>query len=95
MAKVTNKLEVTLPKTIADKFGIRPGDEVEWIATPDSIQIVLTDRSAPLDLESRLRMFDEATRRQREREAKRSLARVEKVGRGWTREDLYDRARPD
>jgi AbrB family looped-hinge helix DNA binding protein len=28
MAKVTSKLQLTLPKAIADRHGIRPGDEV-------------------------------------------------------------------
>ena len=32
MSKVTSKLQVTLPKTIADRYGIQPGDEIEWSA---------------------------------------------------------------
>ena len=31
MAKVTSKLQVTVPKAIADHYGIRPGDEIQWI----------------------------------------------------------------
>ena len=30
MSKVTSKLQVTLPKAIAQAHGIRPGDEIEW-----------------------------------------------------------------
>ena len=30
MAKVTSKFQVTVPKTIADHYSIRPGDEIEW-----------------------------------------------------------------
>ena len=30
MAKVTNKLQVTVPKAIADRFGIRPGDDITF-----------------------------------------------------------------
>jgi len=28
---VTSKLQLTVPQAIADQYGIRPGDEVEWI----------------------------------------------------------------
>ena len=28
MAKVTSKLQLTVPKAIADQYGIRPGDEL-------------------------------------------------------------------
>lgn len=94
MAKVTSKLQVTLPKAIADRFGIRPGDEIEWIATGDSIRVVPAGRLVPVaDLELRLRLFDAATERQRRRQATppgRKAAR----DRGWKREDLYDRGRP-
>ncbi|MEK7258043.1 MAG: SUMF1/EgtB/PvdO family nonheme iron enzyme, partial [Bacteroidota bacterium] len=34
MAKVTSKLQVTVPKIIADQYGIRPGDEIEWVTIP-------------------------------------------------------------
>jgi AbrB family looped-hinge helix DNA binding protein len=30
MSKVTSKLQVTIPKALAVKYGIRPGDEVRW-----------------------------------------------------------------
>jgi AbrB family looped-hinge helix DNA binding protein len=29
MGKVTSKLQVTVPKAIAQRYGIRPGDEIE------------------------------------------------------------------
>ena len=31
MPKVTSKLQLTVPKKIADQYGIRSGDELEWI----------------------------------------------------------------
>ena len=31
MAKVTSKLQVTLPKALADQYGIEPGDEIGWV----------------------------------------------------------------
>jgi AbrB family looped-hinge helix DNA binding protein len=31
MVKVTSKLQITIPKRIADEFGIRPGDQLEFV----------------------------------------------------------------
>jgi len=31
MARVTTTLQVTFPKAVAEQFGIRPGDEVDWV----------------------------------------------------------------
>ena len=41
MAKVTSKLQVTVPKAIADRFGIRPGDDIEWRAEGNAIRVLL------------------------------------------------------
>jgi len=90
MAKVTSKLQVTVPKAIADRFGIRPGDEIEFQAAGDSIRIEPAGKRKPLSIEERLRLFDEATRRIRRRRWKGETPK----DRGWTREDLYERARP-
>jgi AbrB family looped-hinge helix DNA binding protein len=92
VAKVTSKLQVTVPKAIADRFGIRPGDEIEWLAEGSAIRVLPRAGDAgSLDPEARLRSFDEATRRQ----GVRNRARRERAtGRGWSREELYDRARP-
>lgn len=53
----------------------------------------VSERTLP-DVEERLRLFDEATRRQREREA-RNPPIAEEQDRGWKREDLYRRGRSD
>lgn len=90
MAKVTSKLQVTVPKAIAERFGIRPGDEIEFQAAGDAIRILRTQRRTPLSVEERLRLFDESTKRIRKRRWKGKPPK----DRGWTREDLYDRARP-
>jgi AbrB family looped-hinge helix DNA binding protein len=94
MAKVTTKLQVTVPKAIADRFGIRPGDEIEWRAEGNAIRVLTRAlEGESLDREARLRSFDEATARQKGRN--RSVhRRARKADRGWTREDLYDRVRP-
>ena len=40
MAKVTSKLQVTIPKQVADTYGIALGDEIEFIAAGASIRVV-------------------------------------------------------
>jgi AbrB family looped-hinge helix DNA binding protein len=91
MAKVTSKLQVTVPKTIADAYRIKPGDEITWVAAGDSIRVLpakvpVSRRSAA----SRLSLFDEATRRQR---ARNSGVSTSGESRGWTRAELYERGR--
>lgn len=86
MPKVTSKYQVTVPKLIAERYGIRPGDHIDWLAAGDVIR-----QSPPPDLESRLRLFDLATERNRLRTAGRKTTRSR--DRGWTREDLYLRGR--
>ncbi len=91
MAKVTSKLQVTLPKVIADQYGISPGDDIAWVPAGDAIRVVPPSAATPrLRLEERLRLFDQATDRQRRRQAGRRKGK-ESADRGWTREELYDR----
>lgn len=90
---MTSKLQVTVPKAIADQYGIRPGDEIDWVAAGDSIRIQPSGRTVgPLDVETRLKLFDAATERQRLRQSRRPRARRAR-DRGWRREELYDRGR--
>ena len=93
MSKVTSKLQVTLPKAIADRFGIRPGDQIEWETAGDAIRIHLPSRVNSLDQAARLKLFDQGTQRQREREARQRASTRPGDDRGWTREDLYERGR--
>lgn len=94
MSKVTSKLQVTIPKAIADQFGIKPGAEIEWIPAGDGIRVVQASRKAAVAVvRLRLKLFDEMTDRQRRREAA-SGKRPPSKDRGWKREDLYDRGRP-
>lgn len=91
MAKVTSKYQVTLPKAIAEKYNIRPGDDIDWEPAGQVIRVVPPGQHvASEDRESRLRLFDQATERQRRR---RSTQKKKPHGRGWTREDLYTRGR--
>lgn len=94
MAKVTSKLQVTVPKVLADEYGIRPGDEVLWVRSGEAVRMVPA-RSLPpvLSVEDKLALFDAATRRQRARQKAKRRGGAAR-DRGWTREDLYERARP-
>ena len=40
MAKVTSKLQVTVPKVLADRYDIRPGDEIRFEEAGDVIRII-------------------------------------------------------
>ena len=97
MSKVTSKLQVTLPKAIARHYGIRPGDEIHWVVAGDVIRVIpptgrSSESEATDDRALRLRLFDQATERQRQRElTARKRKRV--TDRGWRRGDLYDRGR--
>jgi len=97
---VTSKRQVTIPKKIADRYGISPGDQVHWQPAGDVIRVVPPGRSSrPLDREARLRVFDRATERQRDRDTQKRASEASSgkppTDRGWTREDLYDRGRSD
>lgn len=94
MSKVTSKLQVTVPKAVAERFGIRPGSEIQWIPTGETLRIETERRkSEPISTEERLRLFDAATDRQRQRNRRFRRAKPGE-DRGWTREELYVRARP-
>lgn len=97
MAKVTSKLQITLPKRIATQHGIAPGDEIEFESAGDVIRIVPARRRprSRLSAEERLRLFDEATVRQDRRAEKLRLPTEPPQKRDWRREDLYDRDEPD
>ena len=87
---MTSKLQVTVPKEIADRYDIRPGSEIDWIPAGDTLRVVpLHSPSPPVTPAERLRVFDEASLRQKKRQAKRSVGRAR--DRGWKREELYAR----
>jgi AbrB family looped-hinge helix DNA binding protein len=90
MSKVTSKYQVSIPKLLAERIGIRVGDELAWEDAAGTLRARLATRAtARITLRERLRLFDAATARQSERERKRRLPRGK--GRGWKREDLYTR----
>ena len=90
MSKVTSKFQVSIPKSLAERIGIRVGDELSWEDAAGTLRARVATAAKPrMTLRERLRLFDAATARQVERERKRRLPRGK--SRGWTREDLYTR----
>jgi len=99
MSKVTSKLQLTVPKKIADQYGIRPGDELEWIPAGENILVRLLGKARSgqgLTREERLALFDANTKWLDEiqagelKEAKAKGTRLTRENRGWTREELYE-----
>jgi len=97
---VTSKLQLTVPKAIADQYGIRPGDELEWIPAGESIRVELVRRKAKagheLTTEERLALFDanmvriDKLQAEELKKAKKKGMRITREDRGWTREELYE-----
>jgi AbrB family looped-hinge helix DNA binding protein len=93
MAKVTGKFQITLPKALVERCGIRVGDELELRLIGGSIQIDRRKTAGGSQLRrDRLAHFDRVTARQHARPRAGSL--VQTRSRGWTREELYGRGRP-
>ena len=94
MAKVTSKLQVTIPKALAETVLVAPVVTCEAAAVGGTLHIVPRIASRPvLDREERLRLFRAATDRQNRRNTEWT-GDIEPQDRGWTREDLYERGRP-
>ena len=97
MSKITSKLQVTVPKALAERYGIGPGDDIRFEEAGEVIRVVPAAAAAAaaggLDTGARLRLFDAAGARQKARDAARPVRRAR--ARGWTREELYERGRAD
>lgn len=90
VSKVTSKLQVTLPKALADQYGISPGHEIDWVAAGEVIKVLPRGSKTPVpNVPTRLKLFDQSTARQVQRQ-KEAVAPRKLTNRGWTREDLYD-----
>lgn len=96
MSKVTSKLQVTIPKRIAEQFSIKPGDDIDFVATAEGLRVVTAARpdATTLSVAERLRLFDEGNERQQRRQARMKLPVDPPTDRGWTREELYTRGKP-
>src|SRR5260370_35835474 len=76
MAKVTSKYQVTVPKKIAELYGIHPGDDIDWVPAGGVIRVIPPAKKVvPENRESQLRLFDQATERHRSRRTARPAPR--------------------
>ncbi len=65
---------------------------MQWLQAGEAIRVVPQGaQRAGADKAKRLRLFDQATARQRDRESARPLEPQGEGERGWTREELYER----
>ena len=92
MAKVTSKYQVSIPRWLADQLNIAPGDNVEWSVAGEALRVSRVAAGAPLSVDAKLEMFDAGTRRQAARN-RQTKGRSPSGGRGWTRDELYERGR--
>ncbi|MHB8451557.1 MAG: AbrB/MazE/SpoVT family DNA-binding domain-containing protein [Mycobacteriales bacterium] len=91
MSRVTSKLQVTIPKAIAQRYRIEPGMEIDWLPAGEAIRVVPREvRSPAVDPGWRLELFDRATQRQQGRDSA-GCEGARTGDRGWRREDLYQR----
>ncbi len=89
MAKVNNNLELPIPRAIAERYGIRPGDELEVLPANDSIRLIPARHGESQEsIETRLGRFREMLKQYDETADKRPAFAWEE--RGWHREDLYE-----
>ena len=96
MAKITSKLQLTLPKRLAEQHGLAPGDEVRFESVAGVIRMVPAGTPPDvLGMDERLRLFNEASRRISQRSRGLPEMTAPSSGRGWTRDELYERGTTD
>ena len=94
MVRVNSNLELPIPRAIAERYGIRPGDELEVLPANDSIRVIpVRHEKSQESVAARLDRFREMLRQYDETADKRPAFAWDQ--RGWHREDLYqDRGFP-
>ena len=89
---MTSKLQVTIPKEIARRYGIEPGTDVEWLPAGEATATCSPSaHPGTADRARRLQLFDAARLPACSLAGATSTGRAESADRGWTRDDLYDR----
>jgi bifunctional DNA-binding transcriptional regulator/antitoxin component of YhaV-PrlF toxin-antitoxin module len=87
-ARVNSNLELPIPKSIAERYGILPGDELEVLPGSDSFRVIpLRHAESGESAEVGLGRFREMLNRYDDTADKRPAPASE--DRGWRREDLY------
>jgi len=88
VSKVTSKNQVSIPKAIADRHGIKPGTELEFVSIGNAIRVTKKAGSRRhMSLEERAKIFDQILKRIEARKGRGEVKRSKE--RGWSREELY------
>ena len=95
MSKVSRKLQVTIPKAVADAYHIGAGSLICFEPAGEVIRLRI-DKPNTLPtgdvVQLCISLFDAATARQAQRNERYAAAHHKQdQKRGWQREDLYDR----
>src|ERR1700740_1579705 len=88
MSKVTSKNQVSIPKAVAERHGIRPGTELEFVSIGDAIRVTKkTGRKHQVSSKERLQLFRQIWERiqAKGRPAKTGSSKE----RDWSRDELY------
>ena len=48
-SRLTSKCQVTVPKAVRDRMGLKPGDEIEFLETPKGFQVVKVASDSPFE----------------------------------------------
>jgi AbrB family looped-hinge helix DNA binding protein len=49
IAKITSKGQVTIPKSVRDRFNLRPGDEIEFVEEDAALRVVKHVSDSPFE----------------------------------------------
>ena len=81
------------PLPIAERFGIRAGDEIEFVDDGGTSRVLRAGERRPLSAAERRAIFEDAMKRQQARNPAwwRAHGKKEAPDRGWTRQELYTR----
>jgi len=85
VGKVSSKYQVSIPKSLAERLGVHPGDEIDWRVAGNELGVTPRHARRAVTIEERLSSFDAATRRQAARDQGRS---TKPASRGRKRERL-------
>src|SRR5260370_24550045 len=90
MAKVTSKYQVTVPKKIAELYGIHPGDDIDWVPAGEVIRVIPPAKQVvPENRGSQLRLFDQTPERHRRPRSARPAPRPPRTLRSPAASNAY------
>ncbi|NBB80839.1 MAG: AbrB/MazE/SpoVT family DNA-binding domain-containing protein [Verrucomicrobia bacterium] len=92
MSKVSTKYQITLPRDLARSHHILPGEDVVFEEAGSALYLRRGPAETNADsVEGRLASFDRASQRQEARNRAYPASLKSSAGRGWTRDELYQR----